>query len=171
MRPLVAPNFRAGIVRPRRKKPAPKGQRSPREGRVRGRGRSCDHEPCDQQRQGYDGSENEGVAQGCVAAVGAHATTHSWWRRTLHSTSGRRSSQRTAPRVARSISGQCSAGIPPRDIQLFTVCLLFPMALARADCDPRMLIACVSAFMNWILHTWGRTSQHVRIENVNNGSE
>ena len=82
------------------------------------------------------------------AAMGAHADTRSLeFRSTAQSTSGRMSSQRTAPLVARSMAGQCSAGTFPRNDQLQTVCTDLPMALAKEAGPPEISIARVSAFM------------------------
>ena len=83
-----------------------------------------------------------------AAAMGAHAAACSRdARSTAQSTSGLMSSQRTAPFVARSIAGQCSAGTFPRSVQLQTVCTDLPMALAKAAWPPEISIARVSAFM------------------------
>ncbi len=68
-------------------------------------------------------------------------------RNTAQSTSGLRSSQRTAPLVARSIDGQCSAGIPPRAIQFDTADGVTLTAQARALFDPRISAAFASASM------------------------
>ena len=69
-------------------------------------------------------------------------------RNTAQSTSGLRSSQRTAPLVARSIDGQCAAGTFPRSVQLQTVCTDLPIDLAKAAGPPEISIARVSAFMS-----------------------
>jgi hypothetical protein len=68
---------------------------------------SCEHPGRDQQLDRQDDCK-EGW---CCLVTGFHAACSiGLERRTLHSMSGRRSSQRTAPLVAFSISGQCSAG-------------------------------------------------------------
>ena len=85
---------------------------------------------------------------GCATEGGAHAACSRGVRRTCHSTSGRRSSQRTAPLVARSIDGQCAAGTFPRSVQLQTVCTDLPIDLAKAAGPPEISIARVSAFMS-----------------------
>ena len=83
------------------------------------------------------------------AAMGAHVAACSRGvRSTAQSTSGRMSSQRTAPLVARSMAGQCSAGTFPRNDQLQTVCTDLPMALAKEAGPPEISIARVSAFMS-----------------------
>ena len=85
---------------------------------------------------------------GCATEGGDHAATRSLeFRSTAQSTSGRMSSQRTAPLVARSMAGQCSAGTFPRNDQLQTVCTDLPMALAKEAGPPEISIARVSAFM------------------------
>ncbi len=88
-----------------------------------------------------------GLHAGCATEGGAHAACSRGVRRTCHSTSGRRSSQRTAPLVARSIAGQCSAGIPPRAIQFDTADGVTLTAQARALFDPRISAAFASASM------------------------
>ena len=89
-----------------------------------------------------------GLHAGCATEGGDHAATRSLeFRSTAQSTSGRMSSQRTAPLVARSMAGQCSAGTFPRNDQLQTVCTDLPMALAKEAGPPEISIARVSAFM------------------------
>ena len=86
---------------------------------------------------------------GCATEGGDHAATRSLeFRSTAQSTSGRMSSQRTAPLVARSIDGQCAAGTFPRRVQLQTVCTDLPIDLAKAAGPPEISIARVSAFMS-----------------------
>lgn len=92
---------------------------------------------------------------------GVHAAIASVARNTCHFTSGRKSSQRTAPPVACSIAGQCSAGMLPRAIQLLIVCGLPSMAFAKAVCDPKREIAFKRDSMSTIIHTWWSSCQHV----------
>lgn len=75
------------------------------------------------------------------------------FRRYDQSTSGRKSSHRTSPAVAFSISGQCSAGTLFRRSQLLITCGAHSIRLANALCDPRWLIAFCSAVMRNILNT------------------
>lgn len=90
-----------------------------------------------------------GLHAGCATEGGDHAATCSLeFRSTAQSTSGLRSSQRTAPLVARSIDGQCAAGTFPRSVQLQTVCTDLPIDLAKAAGPPEISIARVSAFMS-----------------------
>ena len=77
---------------------------------------------------------------------------HGLPRRTRHWTSGRKSSQRTAPFVAASIAGQCSAGTLPRRIQLFTTCGPTWIKPASADCPPAILIASSKLSMRHYKH-------------------
>jgi hypothetical protein len=80
---------------------------------------------------------SEGGDQG-VGVFGAHAATGSReLRSTAQSTSGRMSSQRTAPFVARSMAGQRSAGtglIPLHHWLMRTG--VMPSLLARSDAGP-----------------------------------
>jgi hypothetical protein len=79
-----------------------------------------------------------GLHAGCATEGGAHAATGSReLRSTAQSTSGRRSSQRTAPFVARSMAGQRSAGtglIPLHHWLMRTG--VMPSLLARSDAGP-----------------------------------
>ncbi len=78
-----------------------------------------------------------GLHAGCATEGGAHAACSRELRSTAQSTSGRMSSQRTAPFVARSMAGQRSAGtglIPLHHWLMRTG--VMPSLLARSDAGP-----------------------------------